>query len=352
MKNVEEIKRMFRRNRRKGESLLVLGSGSTLVNLACTGTAGGAFLAGHYYLIVGDSMSGKTWLGLSCFAEASIDRRFDNYRLIYDPVEGGALMDLERFFGKAAADRIEVRDPPSETVEEFYYNLDDDLRGDRPAIVVLDSQDSLSSSAEREKFGETKRAHRKGKEAAGSYGDNKAKVHSANLRKMMGPLRDTGSILIVLNQTRDSFDLFKPKTYSGGRALLFYATVQLWNKVKEQIRRPVRGKKRQLGVLVQVLAKKSRVTGRERSVLVPIYHSHGIDDTGSMVDFLVDEGEWQKSGAFVEASGLGPIIKARKDDLIRKVEEDDLVDDLRALVQRMWDEVERDCEVRRKKRYE
>jgi len=49
---------------------------------------------------------------------------------------------------------------------------------------------------------------------------------------------------------------------------------------------------------------------------------------------------------------IGPDNKMRREELVRKIEEEDLVDDLRALVQQCWDEVERDCEVRRKKRYE
>ena len=109
----------------------------------------------------------------------------------------------------------------------------------------------------------------------------------------------------------------------------------------------------QQGVVVKVRIRKNRFTGRDRQAEIPIYHSHGIDDVGSCVDYLIDEKAWSKSGnGFVEAVGLGPTIKLRRDDLIRKIEGDDLVDDLRALVQKCWDEVERDCEVARKKRYE
>jgi len=351
--DTEKIKQMLRMIGTQQGSHQLLHSGSTLVDLACTGTIEGAFLAGHYYFVVGDSNSGKTWLGLSCFAEAATDPQWDNYRLVYDPVEGGALMDLERFFGRKAAERIEVVDPPSETVEEFYYNLDDQLSGDRPVISVLDSQDALSSVAEQEKFEKTKKAYRSGKSTSGSFGDNKAKVHSANLRKFMGPLRDTGSILLILNQTRDSFDLFTPKTYSGGRALKFYATIQLWNKVKKNLIKSVRGKKRQLGVLVELRAKKSRATGRDRVVEIPIYHSYGIDDVGSCVDYLVSEGVWSKgSTGYIQATGIGPTFKGYRDKIIDIIEQEDKIDDLRLLVERTWREIEKECEIRRRPRYE
>jgi len=351
--SVEEIKRMMRSPEKKPEKRVLLSSGSTLINLACSDSVEGAFLVGHYYFVPGDSMSGKTWLGMSCFAEAANDGRFDGYRLIYDPTEAGALMDLEEFFGKRAAGRIEHVDPPSGTAREFYYNAHDALKDERPCIYVLDSQDSLSSEEEQEKFVSTKEAHRKGKTTAGSYGDGKPKIHSANLRTLINPLRESGSILIVLNQTRDSFDQFKPTTYSGGRALLFYATLQLWSKVKERIKKSVHSKPRQLGVVVKVMVKKNRLTGKERTVEVPIYHSFGIDDVGSCVDYLVDEKTWSKTGnGFIEATGLGPTFKKRRDDLIRKIEEEGMVEDLRSMVQKTWDEVEQECRVVRKKRYE
>lgn len=353
MESVDEMKKMLRREKKQQPPKLLLGSGSTLVNLACSGGIEGAFLAGHYYFVVGDSMSGKTWLGLSCFAEASIDSKWDDYRFIYDPTEGGALMDLEKFFGQRVAERIEILDPPSGPVEEFYFNVHDQLEKKKPFLYVLDSQDSLSSVAEREKFDEVKKAHRAGKDVAGSYGDGKAKVHSANVRKLMGPLMKSGSILIVLNQTRDSFDAFKPMAYSGGRALKFYATLQLWNKVKGRIKKSVRGKQRQIGVLVKVSVKKNRMTGRERTVEVPILHSYGIDDVGSCIDYLVDEKEWSTEGkGMIEASGLGPVFKGRRDTVIAKIEQEGMVDDLKMLVQRVWDDVEKACEVDRKQRYD
>lgn len=332
---------------------MLLSSGSTLVNLACSGSVEGAFPAGCYCLIPGDSMSGKTWLGMSCFAEAAADERFDRHRLIYDPTESGALMDIERFFGRKASDRIEWMDPPSRTVREFYFNVDDALQEGRPFIYVLDSQDSLSSEEEQAKFDEVKKAYRQGKTMTGSYGDAKAKIHSANMRKLITPLRESGSILLVLSQTRDSFDQFKPSTFSGGRALLFYATLQLWSQVTGRIKKTVRGKPRQLGVVVKVVVKKNRLTGKERAVEVPIFHSMGIDDMGSCVDYLIDEKVWTKTGnGFIEATGLGPMMKMRRDELIRKIEAEGLTDDLRVLVQRTWDEVERECMVSRRKRYE
>lgn len=336
-----------------------LSTGCSVLNLACTGELEGGLIPGHYYLVCGDSSSGKTFLGMTILAEAANNRMFDNYRLIYDNPEGGALMDVSRFFGTSVASRLEPAavdeqgmPRSSTTVQEFYYHVDDWLDSGKPFVAVLDSQDCLTTDEESSRFEEQKKAFRRGKDTAGSYGDNKAKLHSANLRRLMGPLRDTGSILVILNQSRDSFDPFNPDAYSGGRALLFYATLQLWSKSGGAIKRVVRGKERQLGIYSKVRVKKNRVTGRDRSVKIRIYHSYGIDDVGTMVDYLVSEGYWKESGGVLEVTGLGPDFKGKTEQVIERIENEGLVDDLKALVKSTWLEVEKACEVRRKRRYE
>ncbi len=362
MKSTDKIKAALRKKKPKDLTITndrLLSTGSTMLNLACSGLTSGGFPMGSYVFFVGDSISGKTFVALTCFAEAAINKRFDDYRFIYDATERGALMDFRKFFGQAVAERVE---PPevdgdggpvySMTAEDFYFHLDDALKSDGPCIYILDSQDALSSEAEGDKFDERKKARRKGKETTGTYGDNKAKVHSANIRRVIGELARTGSILIVINQTRDSFGLFEKKTYSGGHALKFYATLQLWASVRKKLTRMYRGKKRELGILSKVQVKKNRITGRDRTVTIPIYHSAGIDDTGSMVAYLIEEEVWKKTGSIVTAAGLGPVMKLGQEELIRKIEEDDMVDDLCELVGQTWMDIERACEVKRRKRYE
>ncbi len=366
-KKADKAKAVLRRKKKLKAKPVYLNSGSTLLNLACTGRIDGAFPTGKYVFFVGDSNSGKTFLGLTCLAEASIDPRFKGYRFIYDATENGALMDIKKFFGQGVFDRLE---PPrrdekgnpvySVTAEDFYWNLDDAFEDSRPFIYIQDSQDALTSIADEKKFSQNKRKARKtatedeeGK-STGSFGDGKAKVHSANIRRFITRLEKTGSILIILNQTRDSFSMFEKSTYSGGRALRFYAHFLMWASVREQIQKTVRGKKRQLGVKCKVQVKKNRVTGKDRVVYVPIFHSFGVDDIGSCIDYLVDEGEWSKSkSGMIKASGLGPGFDdpMRSETLIKWIEENELEDDLRDLVGITWSAIEEACEVHRKSRY-
>lgn len=335
----------------------LLGTGSTPLNLACSGGARGGFVKGHYHFYCGDTDSGKTWQGLSCLAEASINPAFDDYRLIYDPVEGGPMMDIERYFGERLAGRIE---PPrrdrqgnpiySDTVESFYFNVADALDAGKPFVYVEDSQDSLSSEAEKAKFDKDRELHKKGKALGGSFGDTKAKIHSAKLRRLMGPLLETGSILLILNQTRDSFDLFQRKTYSGGRALLFYAKMQLWSSVAGKIKRTVRGKLREVGTRCKVKVKKNHFRPGVTSVVeVPILYASGIDDIGGCADFLLDEGHWKGTPKKLAAPDFG--FSGSREKLVRHVEEEGLEKDLRGLVAEVWGQVERASVLKRKPRY-
>ncbi len=365
MSETEDIKSALRHKSsgpKKPSKLDLLSTGSTMLNLACSGQVHGGFAKGQYILLVGDTDSGKTWLSLTCLAEASINPEFDDYRLIHDNAEHGALMDMGYFFGDRLVKRLE---PPrmdkdgdpihSRTIEEFYYNVDDALKDGRPFIWVLDSVDVLSSDPEEKKFQENKAATRKGKDPKGSYGDAKAKINAANLRKVVGGLERSGSILVIINQTRDNLDpgLFAPKkTRSGGWALEFYSHLVLWSSVGGQLKRTVRGKDLQVGVISRVRVKRSRMTGRKRVVDVPIYHSCGIDDVGSCVSYLVNEGTWKSKAGVVEVKGLGPTYKAKTEEVIRSIGKDHhLVADLRQLVADTWNEIESACKVERRNPY-
>ncbi len=360
----EDVKRILRK-KHKREKLTnsdFLSTGSTLLNLALTSKPNCGFVKGKYHLIVGDSTSGKTFLSLTCLAEASNNPQFKKYRFIYDNAEDGALMDIEKFFGSKVAARMK---PPrklkdgtpiySTKIEEFYYHIDDLIQKGKPFIYILDSMDSLSSKAEKKKFKQHKDAYRKNKKVPGSYGDGKAIQNSAGIRQLLTPLRKSESILIIISQTRANFGFgFEKKSRSGGNALLFYATWEIWSSIRNKISKTIQGKKRQLGVLCRIKIKKNRITGRERTVDIPIYHSFGIDDIGSCVDFLIEEGHWKKKktkkakGYYAKEFGF----IGSKESIVKRIESESMETDLRDLVGEVWNNIEDACAIKRKKRYE
>ena len=333
-----------------------LSTGSTLLNLACSGDPDYGLLAGQYYYFVGDSASGKSFLTLTCLAEASIDPGFAKYRFIHDDAENGTLMDIGKFFGAEVLRRMEPpsRKGASTTVEEFYFNLDDAFNTGRPFVYILDSMDCIFPEEEAKKFQKVKRASRDQEETTGSYGTAKAKLNSSNLRRAIPRLRETGSILIIISQTRDNVGFgsqYKPKTRAGGKALTFYACIEMWSSIREKVKRRAKGKDRQIGIVARLEVKKNRQNGRLPPVDVPIYWSSGIDDTGSMVRWLVEERAWKREGE------SGPItveewgVSLPEEELVAYVEEAGLEGDLKEIVTRTWREIEEACRVERKSRY-
>jgi RecA/RadA recombinase len=244
----------------------------------------------------------------------------------------------------------------SETIEQFYFHVDDAIKQakatDRPFIYVQDSMDFLDSNDDREKFEKQKEAHRKGKEVAGTYGMSKAKKNSTSMRRVLLGLRDTGSILLIISQTRDNVGFgFEKKTRSGGRALRFYATVEIWTSLAGQITKMVRKKKRKIGNKILLKIKKNRVTGGLHEVLSAIYPSHGIDDIGCNVDFLLEESWWSKKGNKVDAKEFKKI--AEKEALIAFLEaEPERSRKLAEIVGECWHEIEEASSVKRKPRYQ
>lgn len=360
----EELKKQLQKPVRKHRVLTpddYLHSGSHMLNLGCTGDAKRGYAKGTASLIAGGTSSGKTWLGHAAFAEACINPIFKDYRLIYDNSENGAFMNIKRFFGQAVLDRIEAPRYDKDGfpqfsyhIEDLFFNVDDALKDGRPFIYVKDSIDATTSDAEEEKFQKNKKAFREDGDRKGDFGDGKAKVASRNFRLIIGGLEKSDSIFIALNQTRDNINanpFEKKETRSGGHAWEFYSHLVFWLKVVGHHKKTVNKKERELGVNTRARIEKSRYTGRMREVTIPIYHSFGIDNTGSMIDYLISEGVWKKSGQKIRATGIGPAIEATKSALIKKIETEGLEEDLVDLVQETWDEIEDACKIERKSRY-
>ena len=337
---------------------LALSSGSTLLNLACSDHPDRGFLTGKYYMLVGDAATGKTFLAITCLAEACMSKAFQKYRLIYDNVEDGCLLNLEKLFNRKVRDGIE---PPSSvegglpayssTVEEFYFHVDDAIKKKKPFIYVLDSMDALTDEAEQNKFAETKKARRANKQVSGSYQMDKAKKNSTMMRQILPQIRKSGSILIVLIQTRDNVGFgFEKKTRGGGHALEFYSTAAIWMSKKGVIRKTIQGKRRAIGVSTKVKIKRNRVTGSLSEFDMDIYPSYGIDDVGGCIDYLISEGWWKKSGRTIRIPKWN--FKGDRAKLIALIESKNAEHKLRKAAGKCWNNIKKDSALKRKGRYE
>jgi len=344
----------------------MLSCGYIPLNLASSNDHRGFIAPGEYCLIFGDSSSGKTWFYLQLLAEASKNPNFDDYRLIVDNSENGIGMDIGRYFGSKLANRIE---PPayeedgepfnSETVEDFYVHIDNAQKKGKPFIYVMDSITSLTSVADDEKFETnnqillTNREKGTDKALTGSFGMNIAKAHSQNLRRVVAGLRKTGSILVLVAQSRDNVTGYgASKIYAGGRALKFYSHLEIRTSIASRIRKTKDGIDREIGTVAKFQIIKNRHTGECLEVLVPFYTQFGIDSVGGTLDWLIAEKiiSKEKGQTSIEIPALD--LKGRLETLIEKIEDTGRENELYEFAQQSWNGILESVAVGRKNRYE
>jgi RecA/RadA recombinase len=340
-----------------------LSTGSTMLNLACTDTPRFGWVKGGYFFLWGDTKSGKSWLTMTCMAEALLNPSFKDYEFHFINVEGGILMDIEHYFGKKVAERLTIHDD-IETIQAFYGLLHDLLRvKKKKCIIVLDSQDALDDLDAEKKFKANKSAVEKGEKQTGSYGTSKAKYHSENIKWALSAARKTDSIFIFIGQAKDKiggFGFGERKTKAGGKSLSFYANLELQSKLGEPIKKKVRGKLREIGTHVIVKVTKNRFTGKvgtARSAVIPIYNGYGIDDVGSVVDFLITEGYFQPAKSDDKNRKRWKVpdldLTGTRNEIIRFIEETDSHSVFQDMAGKVWKEIEDECQlVNRKRRYE
>lgn len=341
-----------------------VSTGCTQLNLAFSGKPNEGIPKGTYLYLIGDSGAMKTWLTWSILAEAANNKHFDDYDLIYDSPENGSLLELPKFFGQKLTDRIKplrgTRAKPEtpDTVEQFYFFLDDALK--RPCIIVEDSMDALTSDDDDDKFQEQKRAYENNKKTTGTYGMGKAKANSRNISRIVQKLRRTGSILIIISQTRDKVGGTIPglKTRSGGKSLKFYAHLEVWTSIRGIIERRYLGKDREIGATIRCDVQKNRVCGWEGCTEIPFIKGYGIDDLGGMIDYLVEEQHWELDGdkkdwKSTDYKLVAPEFefKGRREVLAKTIENDKEEWKLQKLVAQVWNEIVEGARPDRNPRY-
>ena len=316
----------------------LIPTASTLLNLALSDDPHGGFLLGTINNIIGDSAAGKTFLLWSVFAEAAYDKRFKDHILRYDEPESSLEFDLAKLFGDVVEERVET-DIVSESVEGFHDNVINHADGGVPFLYGLDSMDAISTEEEID------RDVRKG-----SYQMTKPKLIGEILRKIVQKVKNTNSAVFIISQTRDAIGVMfgDKKTRSGGKALKFFSTHEIWMAVKGHIKR----KERDVGVLVRVKVGKNKVTGKLRIVEFPIYYDYGIDDTVSCINFLIEEGRWSKKPKVGTIDTKGDFdFEGKEDGLIAYIEDNDLKEELVQVTAELWNEIEHSISTNRKPKY-
>lgn len=331
-----------------------IDTGSTLLNLAITDKVDGGWPTCRMMNLVGDSSSGKTFIALTSQACCHYDEQFKGYATVYDDAESADSFDKEHLFGKSAAEAIRLpkrkdgKSYKSELFQDFQLHVNTEINR-QPTFYVLDSFDAIKDKSQQDKNEANIKAHEEGKDAKGSFGMAKQKNASDYFGDVVHALERTGSLLLIISQTRDKVNsMFGGATRSGGRALKFYSCLEVWMREKSVITKTVKGKPVKIGIISEILVKKNKLTGKRREVVVPIYYDYGIDDIGSCVDYLISMGTWKKSGTKINT----PFGLHTREKVISTIEGDEKkIAKLKSIVQSTWDSFENSIKTNRKPRF-
>ncbi len=345
------------------DTSMLIPSGSTLLNCACSDNPFGAFITGSINTIPGASQGGKSILLLTLLAECCYDNNFDDYNLIYDDTEFSNHFDMAHLFGKLK-DRIK---PPtfdkdnkplfSHTIQDFKAFSQNILNQNKPCIYVLDSLDGLSSDQEIER--EYKAALKKAKkpdeiaEIKKGYQTEKARGINEAFRILNGLIEDSKSLLFIAQQERANLNQgFGQSEFitTGGSAPFFYSVHQVWLKKGKNYTDECLKQKRKIGHKTYAKVTKNKLLGKERECEFDIYDEIGIDDINSCIDFLKSTNKWKQKGPSLTAPEFQ--FEGIRSDLVRKIEEDfEMYKDLQIITGKTWNEIESSIKLNRKKRF-
>ncbi len=311
-----------------------ISSGVTLVNLACSGDPDMIAKPGWMVNLVGDSNTGKSFLARTILAD-NYYRYKDAMFYVYDDLEYGVHWNDGKMFGTAFAEMalqpaFEYED---KTIEAWYHNFNKCVAKSeeekRPFLYVLDSWDAINADSDLDYM----KAIAEGKDKK-SMGTAKAKLGSKLLSDVVNKLEATGSVLFVISQTRDNIDpmSFETRTRSGGKALRFYSSLEVWLAAKGKLK--LDADTDPYGIQVSFKQKRSRLLGHEAVVEFPITYMYGIDDSQASVDYLVDEGVIKKEGHSLVSIDLD--IKAATRKFVAEVEAKGKKPQLNELVVKTW----------------
>ena len=323
---------------------LLIPSGSKMLNLACSDNIDGAFATGKIINIIGDSSSGKTLLALSMLSEIANMKEFDDYEIIFDDAENALTFNIKQLFGDNLDERMRVN-IKSNTIEDLYGNILRTISEEKPFIYVLDSLDSISADAEIKRSEEYE--NDKGTKS-GSFKTEKPRMVSEMLRVVKGKINDTKALFLIISQTRDNLGfgaIFTPKVRSGGKALKFYCSHEIWLAVGKK------KKKSDLEIGADVMGKvsKNKLTGKKREIIFPIYYDYGVDDVASCIDFLIERKVWNKSKRAVNTYDMFEDMSMVK--LIDTIEREDKEQEIFDLASKAWWDRENSIKLKRKKKF-
>jgi len=242
----------------------------------------GGLPKGRVTEIYGPESSGKTTLALHVIAEAQKNGgtcAFIDAEHALDPIYARAIgCDI---------DNLLVSQP--DTGEQALTITNKLVESGAVDVIVVDSVAALTPRAEIE----------------GEMGDSHVGLHarlmSQAMRKIVGNLNNSKTILIMINQLREKIGVMfgSPETTTGGKALKFYASVRMDVRRIETLKSDGEAS----GNKTRVKIVKNKVAPPFRQAEFEITYGMGINRTADIVEMASAMGVIEKKGAWFSYGG-------------------------------------------------
>jgi recombination protein RecA len=266
------------------EDIEVIPTGSVGLDLAL---GVGGWPKGRIVEIYGPEASGKTTACLHAIAEAQ--KLFaKEAKETGKPMKQCAFIDVEHALEVKRAkivgadlDNVFLSQPSC--AEEALQIIERLVRTGQFGLVILDSVAGLAPK----------------NELAGEMGDNHvalvARAMSQAMRKLVGVTKDTNTVLMFTNQTRNKIGVMfgSPETTPGGMALKFAASV----RVRFVRIGNIKNGTAIIGQQVKAEVKKNKVAPPFKTCEIPLIFSEGFSYMEELFDAAMDNDIITKSGA-------------------------------------------------------
>lgn len=306
-------------------------SGSTLIDCVL----GGGWAEGRLANIVGDSGTAKT--GLAVMACASFHKKYPSGKIWYVETEQAFDIDHAEKLGFPTNDVefVENCDTVEAVGDHMEACLEAQGKDKSPGLYIVDSLDALSDKSELDRT-----------MTDSSFGANKAKKLSELFRRLNAKMSMSNITIIIVSQVRDNIGVaFGEKhSRSGGKALRFYASQELWLANLGKIDKTYSGIKRVIGVKIRAKTKKNKVGMPFREVDFDYIFGVGINEIKSSID-------WLESAKSLEVTGLdGPSATSLIKNLNSLSDEEyfEWYDKITASVKEVWQSIEENFEAPRR----
>jgi len=347
-----------------------INSGSIILNLAASQKArDGGWARGRIINLVGDGSTGKTLLALEAAAQlhyygkkikTKLFPKVEKIDIVYWNKETVMDFPLEKMYGPSFSKSIEWSDK-CQTAEQWGRDVFRRVRAHKLGqqfLGILDSIDSLGTEAGKVRLDKSIKRDEpladgeKAEKAKGSYGTGteRAKYFSADLfNNLCSEMQGKDFTLILISQVRDNINagMFEKKQIrAGGKALDFYTHQVSWLSTAGRLKKEYDKEKRVYGITIRAKFERSKVAPPFREAEVDILFDYGLDNIGSMTEFLPSD---RIQIAFGESFNK----QVSREQLVEVADNDpQIYEKLVDTVEAYWKEIEANTQVIRRPRFQ